>query len=442
MFTLFWRLFLGFWISLLLIGFAGTWLSESLRDDEKALRLNPAQYLFLKKFRKRVKQRSVKNLIKYWQRNPPRKPIKNILIVDANGQSIDNKNIPEAVKLLLIQSDGRPMLIRNWSELWMGPLSISSRGENYQFFIQTENVPGLNSRHWLEHPLARILLLLFASLAAAFLVSLFLVRPIKKLQLAVQALGSDLSVRVDPKITQRRDELGKLGQKINHMAETIQTLVNSQQHILWDVSHELRSPLARMQTALAIAEQKSEPEKAISRLNKEVDLLNQMITQLLLLGRLESGLQKLQHEPVHLKNLINQIIDDMRYENKQPFSISVNIEGEHQVTGDPLLLASVFGNVLRNAREHNHQNVNIIVEAVCKNKVCTISIRDDGAGISRVMEQQLFTPFKRDSMNTRGLGLGMAITKNIINLHNGKIQARNLPKGFEVVITLPIEKED
>jgi len=442
MFTLFWRIFLGFWLSLLLLGFAGTWLSESLRNSDKALQLNPAQYIFIKKLKNRLQKGNLNRLVSRWQNNPTKEPIKKVVVIDSNGDVLGNHPRPDSVNLLLRQSNGRPMVIRSWKELWFGPIAVSSRGQSYQIFVNTNNAPFLKSRHWLEHPITRILILLLASIAAAFLVSLFLVRPIKKLQLAVDTLKTDLTFRVDEKITNRKDELGKLGQRINSMAETIQKLVSSQQNILWDVSHELRSPLARIQTALAIAEQKSEPEKAIQRLNKEVDLLNKMIGQLLLLGRLEAGLQKVQAETVHLSNLILQIIDDMRFESKQEFSIEVNIKEDFQIQGDPLLLASLFGNILRNARDHNQNKITIKIDVKCDAEKCEISIQDNGTGVSRNMQQQLFTPFKRESSNQHGLGLGMAITKNIVDLHQGTIAARNLPIGFEILICLPLKQRD
>ncbi len=437
MFSFFWRIFLGFWFSLLLLGFAGNWLSESLRNSDKALALNPAQYLFLKKFRKKINNKNIRRLLKHWQQLPPKKPLKRILVIDSEGETLTATKIPKAVELLLQQSNNKPMLLRNWNELWIGPLTIQNGNEKFRVFLNTENAPYLNARTWLEHPVSRLLLLLLASLVAAFLVSFFLVRPIKKLQITVNSLKSDLSYRVDEKLTNRKDELGKLGKQINSMAETIQKLVNSQQNILWDVSHELRSPLARIKTALAIAEQKSEPEKAIFRLNKEVDLLNKMITQLLLLGRLEAGLQKIQHEPVHLKSLIQQIIDDMHYESKTKFNAQIKIEDELQVLGDPLLLASLFGNLLRNAREHNQQQITLNIEASCEQQFCEIIIQDDGTGISRIMQQQLFTPFKRDNGNVQGLGLGMAISRNIVELHCGEISAHNIPGGFKIIIRLP-----
>jgi signal transduction histidine kinase len=442
MFTLFWRIFLGFWLSLILLGVAGTWLSESMRDSGKAIPLNPAQYIFIKKLRSRIQKGNIPRLVSRWQKTPPQQPIKKIIVLDSNGNVVGNQPRPDPVNLLLQQSKGQPMLIRSWKELWFGPISMTSRNQSYQLYVNTSNAPFLKSRHWLEHPIARLLIIFLASIAASFLVSLFLVRPIKKLQLAVTTLKTDLNFRVDEKIIRRKDELGKLGQQINSMAETIQKLVNSQQNILWDVSHELRSPLARIATALAIAEQKSEPEKAIQRLNKEVDLLNKMIAQLLLLGRLEAGLQKIQPEPVHLKNLLQQIIDDMRYESKRDFNIELEIQQDFQIQGDPLLLASLFGNILRNSRDHNETTISIKIDAKYTAENCTISIQDDGSGVSRSMQQQLFTPFKRESSNQQGLGLGMAITKNIVALHHGTIEARNLPLGFEIFISLPIKQPD
>ncbi|HFB65394.1 MAG TPA: HAMP domain-containing histidine kinase [Aeromonadales bacterium] len=453
MLNLFWRIFLSFWVSLLIFILAGTWLGKSLNADNKVLPLNPLQTDFVRRFRPGNTSISLHHLQKMVYNKQNHKPVKKIWLLDKSGQQNAHSKLPQAVtrlwEMISLHGKTEPSVYRSDHSLWFGPLKIDTAVGPRWLIIETDIVRALDSRNFYSHPLFRLLILIVASIAAALLVSRFLTRPIKQLQSTVKQLTHDLSARPNNRLLKRNDELGKLANQINEMAETIEKLLNSQQQILWDVSHELRSPLARIQTTLAIAEQQNNPQKALQRLNNEVIILNQMISQLLLLGRLNAEIQKINREPVPLKNLLQHIHEDMKLENSQPLNITLSMDEKIDVYGDPVLLSSLFGNLMRNAREHNPPGTAIVVLANEDKDHTEIIFRDQGQGVNPSRLEQLFQPFHRGSINSTGLGLGLTIVQNIVKQHHGTIELKNcyetspsgekneICRGFEVIICLP-----
>lgn len=276
----------------------------------------------------------------------------------------------------------------------------------------------------------------------------YLTSPAAKLQRAVRQLASGkLDTRVGDAMGDRRDELADLGRDFDAMAERIEQLVESQNRLIRDISHELRSPLARLNLALELARRRagSEAEDAIDRIADESERMNQLIGQLLDLSRLETVGQEITGDPVPLQELLEQVVDDAAFEAAgRDCSVQLLDHTNRQVRGKAELLQSAFENVLRNAVRYSPRKgeirVRIIEKPTCQDAV-TVAIEDQGPGVPEENLEKIFRPFFRvgeaRDRDSGGSGLGLAIAARIVRLHGGSVTARNLNPGLTVRITLP-----
>jgi len=277
----------------------------------------------------------------------------------------------------------------------------------------------------------------------------YLTSPVNKLRTATRELArGNLNARVVPALGGRRDELASLAADFDEMAEKIQSLINSQRRLLGDISHELRSPLARLNVALELARQRSgaEAASALERIHQEAETLNEMIGQLLTLTRLESGAEGIQKTSVDLAQLVQDVARDADFEARA-HNRSVSFTGTEKIViqGAPNLLRPAIENVVRNAVHHTAEGtaveVTLSVDQADKNRV-VIVVRDHGPGVPEEALTKIFRPFYRvDEARDReagGVGLGLAITERAIRLHQGAVTASNRKDGgLEVSIVLP-----
>jgi two-component system sensor histidine kinase CpxA len=250
--------------------------------------------------------------------------------------------------------------------------------------------------------------------------------------------GGDLSVRVGPGVTKRSDEIADLGQSFNMMVARIESLVSSQKRLLSDISHEIRSPLQRMEAACALL--RMEPnrggEKYIDRVELEISRINDMVEELLLLtGGVDTG--PAQFETAELDGIIKSVIQDADFENiGEKKKITANIP-KLSVMGNPPLLKRAIGNVILNAIRYTAPETDIEINARAEEGRVTVVVRDHGQGVPEEELAKIFLPYYRtDKARERsggGIGLGLAITKRIIEDHGGDIAASNAPSGGLIV---------
>jgi two-component system sensor histidine kinase CpxA len=274
--------------------------------------------------------------------------------------------------------------------------------------------------------------------------------PVGSLRKATRHLSEgDLTARVGPPVARRRDEFGDLARDFDAMAERLEALVVSQRRLLRDVSHELRSPLARLEVALELARRQAgeAAHEPLNRIEREARRLNSMIEQLLALDRLESGELPPASEDVDLGNLLEEVVADARYEARRTgCAVELVAEPGVQVAGSYELLRSAVENVVRNGVAYTGSGTT--VEVTCRIEAseepsAVIRVRDRGPGVPGKDVDHLFEPFYRVAeardRQTGGAGLGLAITARAIRLHGGAVSARNHPDGgLEVTITLPV----
>jgi two-component system sensor histidine kinase CpxA len=277
----------------------------------------------------------------------------------------------------------------------------------------------------------------------------YLTRPILRLRTAAgQIAAGDLSARADQKMALRRDEIGDLVRDFNHMAERIEGLVTSQRQLISDISHELRSPLARLNVALGLARQRAAAEagSALDRIEREAERLNELIGQLLTLARLDSGTPPMQTEAIRLTPLLEEIAADADFEAAVK-NCAVKLDGVQDCTvrGSREMLRSAIENVVRNAVRYTPEGSEVDISLDCEvgmdnTRWAVVRVRDFGPGVPESELPKLFRPFYRVAnareRETGGAGLGLAITQRTLKLHGGSVQARNADRGLVVEMRL------
>ncbi|MBI5578080.1 MAG: HAMP domain-containing protein [Deltaproteobacteria bacterium] len=330
-----------------------------------------------------------------------------------------------------------------------------SAGETGRFIVVGEAAFRPPPPPFMRPPLAgvRIFIVLTVSGLVCYGLARYLTSPVIVLRQATRCFAAgDLGVRVGRDIGKRKDEFSELAGDFNHMAEQIGSLMTLQKQLLADISHELRSPLARLMVALELARRAStgpEAEKALNRIEQEADLMNVMIGHLLTLRRIESGVEQIEMKPVDLSQMVRQIASDAAFEavgkNRK---VVLSESDECRVVGNEELLRRAVENVVRNAIRYTPENtsVDIRVRSTVQDGAAyaEIEVRDHGQGVPDSHIANLFRPFYRVSgareRNTGGAGLGLAITERALKLHHGNAAARNAPNGGLIVtIQLPLQ---
>ena len=285
-------------------------------------------------------------------------------------------------------------------------------------------------------------LLILAALAlVCWALALSIASPLRDLARSVDRLGrGELSVRVN---STRRDEIGELGRSFNRMAERIGTLLDAERRLLQDVSHELRSPLARMSFAAELARRPENREAAIDRMKIEINRLTGLVSSLLEVTRSEGDPLARKQENFRVADLLREIADDCRIE-AEAHHCRVSVEGTANplVGGDRELLRRAFENIVRNGIRYAPDGSGVDIRLEVPGQSVRVSVRDYGDGVPEEFLDKLCQPFFRvdDSRNssTGGVGLGLAIAHRAIGLHHGSLQMENAHPGLRVSVELPL----
>jgi two-component system, OmpR family, sensor histidine kinase CpxA len=280
---------------------------------------------------------------------------------------------------------------------------------------------------------------LIVSGLVCYFLTLYLTTPILRLRsVAQQITAGQLSVRADPAMGLRQDELGDLVLDFNRMADKTEHLIASQRQLLYDVSHELRSPLARMNVALDLLRGRVRDDPALNQMEIDLHRLNEMIGRLLTVAQLEATSALQTPVPINLSELVSSVASDADFEAQEKGSrVDIVQAADLNVIGDPNLLRSAIENVLRNAVRFTRPGtaVEVLLQASLDESTneALIIVRDHGTGVPEDELTNIFKPFYRvtdsRSRDYGGSGLGLAITQRIARLHGGSIRATNDPGG-------------
>jgi two-component system, OmpR family, sensor kinase len=299
--------------------------------------------------------------------------------------------------------------------------------------------PGEVGRQWL-FPTEQ-LWVLGSVILLCYLLARYLTSPLRSLQTALERFGQgDFSARTG---STRRDELGQLARTFDHMAERIENLVGAQRRLLLDISHELRSPLARLGVAVELARSGADRDAALDRIQKEADRLNALVGELLQVTRAEVDPQALRRQPVRLDDVLANVVGDCSIEAAaRGCSLVLDAPAPVTVAGDPELLRRATENVIRNAIRFAPPQTRVEVRLEPNGSKTLVRVRDYGPGVPEESLGRIFEPFYRvegdRNRGTGGVGLGLAIARRAIELHKGEIHAHNAQPGLIVEMDLPL----
>jgi two-component system sensor histidine kinase CpxA len=263
----------------------------------------------------------------------------------------------------------------------------------------------------------------------------------------------DLKARVPSSVSRRFDELAALAKDFDSMVNRLDAMIQTQKNLLNSVSHELRSPLARINLSLALLRNRfsADSDDLFQRLDRDVERIDLLMGQLLTLSRLEAGFSSGEREDVNFAQLVEEVAADANFE-AQALGKSVNFQTTGSIVvrnADPHALRSACENIIRNAVRFTPpgSDVQIVLEVdrSAPEPTALLFVRDNGPGVPEDCLQAIFQPFYRINGNADapgGNGLGLAIAAEAIRLHRGRIRAENLrPAGLEIIIQLPVAND-
>jgi signal transduction histidine kinase len=329
----------------------------------------------------------------------------------------------------------------------------SSSGHRFTIAMELPPGPRVFFGPW-GIPVPGLIIAIVSSGLVCYFLAWYVTKPVARLRAATQQLAAgDLTARAgDPNSrSRRRDEIAGLIRDFDTMAGRLETLVKAQSRLLNDISHELRSPLARLNVALGLARQRSSPESAamLERIELEASRLNELIGRLLTLARLEDGEQHVPSAPVLLDEVVLNVAEDAEFEAQARHCHvrSAIPAGSWGVRGDASLLHSAIENVVRNAIRYTREGTTVAIHLEKAGSAgkdeAVVRVTDCGDGVPADALEKLFQPFYRlddaRGRQTGGVGLGLAITERAVRFHGGRVSATNRAEGgLMVEIYLPL----
>jgi two-component system sensor histidine kinase CpxA len=443
------KLFLWFWLVAITAIVSTKLISEQLAQDVLILPPHPNDQQKLYHAANKIRKRNPQQIVPFLNRNQSNKGallvIKNIA---DNTLSPRLKRFNDVFQYLEKNSFNNPTTIKLSNARITGPVKIN-KGKQQLYIVHRDNKRSFNLLirqlpYWV-----RIIIPVFVSFILCWLLARTLSKPISNMKNVANKFGDgDLTARIQ-KPDLNNDELGDLARTFNTMANKIQQNVEAHQRLLGDVSHELRSPMTRLQIAIALAEKsKAQPdilEKHLSRCEIEVERLDKMIEEVLSLSRLENSLHHTEFQTLELAEVIQPLVEDNQYlADSSHITIKTNIcEEPCKINGDEALLASAINNILLNAVKYSPSNSVVTLSVMLSSNNVIMRVSDQGPGVPDTSLVSLFKPFYRTSdareRKTGGTGLGLAIAKQAITIHGGTVKAENNESaGLTVTIELPL----
>lgn len=456
---LFWKIFISLWLTLLVTGaIVGglVWQHNKQRiENLEVLADGPRAYFSVKSLARVLRHEGLEELddVLEDRRERTHRPLK-VLIVNPQGEDVLGRPVPP-----LMLSKAREAL--NDSKQASVKQVTTPEGETFllfvprrEYFTSEQLYRGANDSY-MHHkkgspallPPLPLFIMFLASLIFSAGLAWYITSPIRHLRKATNRFAEGkLDTRVMPAMGKRRDEITQLAKDFDHMAEQVQQLIATQKRLLNDVSHELRSPLARLQVAIEMGRQ--QPEKInelMQRIEKESQRLDELVGELLTLSRLEADIHQHEHDYFDINGLVESISEDVRFEaSNQNKQLELSLTEEMLMNGSIELLRRAIENVMRNAVFYTPEHSQVDIKVRKKSNSISILVCDSGKGVSDDKLADLFQPFVRineshQNIKVPGFGLGLAIARRAIELHGGDIQAYNREgAGLCIEMSLPI----
>ena len=447
--SLFLRIFLSFWIAQALFVVAAILVTVAFRPRNstfEALRTTA-----LNESVNAYEEGGQKQLRKYFDNLDAKEHVRGFLF-DENGMELSGRQAPDWAIRVAAGGSRQP---HDGFLFPAPPVQRDSRASSdgaHRYTLVLGTPPG--PRVFISPrgvPSTGLMIGIITSGLVCYLLAWYLTKPIVRLRTAARRLAAgDLAARTGAPASRGRDEVAGLMRDFDAMADRIETLLKAQSRLLNDISHELRSPLARLNVALGLARQRTgiEGTDMLDRIEMEASRLNELIGRILTLARLEEG-EQVPQTPVPLSELVESVVEDAEFEAQaRHCHVHATIaDGDWQVQGNPSLLHSAIENVVRNAIRYTQEGTSVEVDLRGEEGTgvseAVLRVSDSGPGVPQDALTKLFQPFYRldeaRGRMTGGVGLGLAITERAVRFHGGKVSASNRASGgLMVEIRLPM----
>lgn len=433
--SLFWRILATFWLAIALVAGLAMLLGRALNQDAWILSRHPGLDGLDKQWVELYEHKGERAAQAFLEARKRQYRI-DTQVIGENGQPLVKGTFPPRAAAFEQRHRDRPLPWRQLTTEYTSP-----DGDTYLFIYRIPH-PELAAWHRdsLLWPLSALAIALVVLTLFSLLLTLSITRPLDRLRGAVHDLGQTTYQQNSlARLARRRDELGLLAKDFNRMGERLQGLIGSQRQLLRDVSHELRSPLARLRIALALAE-RSEPaerDRLWPRLHQECDRLEALISEILALARMDAAPGAAR--PVDLAALFSKLQEDARLSAPEQ-RIELRLASNLMLHGWPDMLESALDNLLRNALRFNPAEHPIEISATRLGEHLRLSVRDHGPGVAPEHLPELAEPFFRaPGQNDAGHGLGLAIARRAAQRHGGELLLENHPDGgFIATLNLPL----
>ncbi|MGP5568451.1 sensor histidine kinase [Pseudomonas helleri] len=437
--SLFWRILASFWLAIALVAGLSILLGHMLNQDAWILSRHPGLHNLAQQWTERFETQGPDAAQDFLERRKRRYHI-DVQVLNESGDPVVEGTFPRRAAVWEArQGRGKEQL--PWRRLTVEYTSPKT-AETYLLIYRIPH-PELDAWHRqsLIWPLSALGIALVVLTLFSLLVTLSITRPLSRLRGAVHDLGQTTYQQNSlAQLASRRDEFGVLATDFNRMGARLQSLIGSQRQLLRDVSHELRSPLARLRIALALAERAGpeEREKLWPRLTRECDRLESLISEILALARVDAD--QANAEPIELNPLLATVQKDASLAAPEQ-RVQLNAEPDLSISGWPTMIERAVDNLLRNAQRFNPPDQPIELTAQRSGDHIAISVRDHGPGVAKEYLAHLGEPFFRAPGQTAaGHGLGLAIARRAAERHGGRLLLDNHPQGgFVATLELPLE---
>lgn len=356
-------------------------------------------------------------------------PDTGVYILDADGIDILGRPVPDIYQEFVASSIvGSHDQEDNFRPVRLTSEIVAPDGSVYAVFIFPSNITLFGS---IATGLALVAVALLVIASVAWLIAGRIGKPIGELQRAVRNLAAgDIDTRVPDSITRRQDELGQLANDFNAMAEHLNQLIQGRERLMRELSHELRSPLTRLQAALTLAAARNQLGKDEQlRVENEIAQMNKVIGEILRYSALDSSVS-MKIRLVRIDRLLKRLVEVEEIEaHSRSCRIELHTDRNLEVAGDPELLNSALENILRNAIRYAPAGTAVRLDAQRQDKEICIRISDRGPGVAQDQLERIFEPYVRNGNDSGGTGLGLAIVKRVIERHGGRVQAENRNDG-------------
>jgi len=446
--SLYWKIFLSFWLATILIIITTAWVTSEIAQQSS---IPVREQVFMDSYANAAVatfESGQHDALKKWLEQTGESKKMVMYLLCSTGEIVSNHVPPDEIKRVAadLASEDLDDGMLKFGNLIVSHEILSTSGKAYRLAAVSEKPLS----HFVIIPWAgltiRLTIAIVISGLICYLLSIYLTQPLRSLGLAAKSIATgNLSTRVGRFKGHNRDEIAELSNEFDRMAEQLETLIHSKERLLQDISHELRSPLARLRIALELGRNKAKglAEVEFSRMEIECLRLNCLIGEILEFARLDKSVDELNKTDVNITDLLHHISEDANFEyGGNPPRVLMSPAPAVHVLADERLIHRAIENIVRNALRYSPEDKPVEISLTQAAGQVFIDIADKGPGVPEDQLVTIFNPFYRvdpsREKKTGGYGLGLSIAEKAVQLHQGTIVASNRPDGGLLVrIRLP-----